>query len=257
MTQITLGVAVALPEAANEKCVFCGKQHQDEKAAGTENFDRDMTKLKNEGRSTTIEKGNRLSKYPSATMAPLVKWEKDINKTEGYKAAAHHCIALKCVSGHKMSGELKAAGYNPNNGNNCIWLPYSKPQFSRARAYNRPLQKHRGGHTDAYFKKVTKHVNFVLKLMKDKFCTNKKKGDKESLLRFIEDQEDAIWNGVANPMMSAYHLYNESYLDPYAPWGSFDYEKGLEPEDIKGKSTPQHDDDDAESDNKDDTEATV
>lgn len=254
MTQLGEGISVVIDKPGNEKCVFCKKDHQDTKKAGPAKFERDMTKLKNEGRAYTIE--NYSSRYPAIDIPPLVKWEKDITKTGGYKAAAHHCIALKCASKHELSGEFKAAGYDPNRGSNCSWLPYSQVQFSRARAYLKPLQKHRGGHTDAYFEKVDEHLDKITKLIKKKFCTDNKKAGKETMLNYLLLQEKDIWQGLADPGMNAYHLYNKSYLDPKAGWGTFDYEKGKTEGEVKGTPSPADDDNKAEKESKNDPETS-
>lgn len=250
MTQIGEAVAI-IPPGGKEKCVFCQKDHQEKKAAAKSTFDRDMTKLKKEGRAYSIE--NYSSYYPGANLPPLVEWEADILKTGGYKAAAHHCIALKTVSNHKISGELKEAGYNPNRGSNCSWLPYSQIQFSRARAYKKPMQKHRGGHTDAYFDKVLEHVDNVSKLIKNDFCDNEKTADKETLLRYMGLEEESIWRGLAKHKMRAYHLYNTSYLNPDAKWGEHDYEKGKTEHDVIGMPSTA-DDAKAENESSDDPE---
>jgi hypothetical protein len=257
MSQIGEGVSAILPDG-KEKCVFCDKEHQQDKAANSHTFQRNMDKLKKEGRSYTITSG-RVSRYPSEDLPPLVEWEKNITKTGGYKAAAHHCIALKSVSKHEMSGELKEGGYDPNGGNNCSWLPYSKVQFTRARAYNKPLQKHRGGHTEVYFDKVTEHLDKVALNVEDNFCSDNKKADKEILLRLMAVQENALWNGLANPRMQAYHLYNTSYLAPEKEWGTFDTEKKangdlIDKDEIIGAPSSIIDDDLAEKESENDPE---
>lgn len=232
MTQIGESVTVIVGSDATEKCVFCEKDHQDEKAAGPASFPRNMSKLKSEGRTETIGKDGRVARYPSSDRPPLVEWSRDISKVGGYKAAAHHCIALKTVSNHRISGELKEAGYDPNNGYNCIWLPYSQGQFVRARAYYKPLQKHRGGHTDQYFTTVKKHVDKIGDDVAKKFCTESKKASKERLLRYTQNAERWVWMGVASASDVAYHLYNTSYLDPTKPWGWYDEEKGRSRADV-------------------------
>jgi hypothetical protein len=217
-----------------------------------------MTKLKKEGREYTISHGDRANYYPAKTLPPLVDWQKDITKTGGYKAAAHHCIALKCISNHSISGELKDAGYDPNNGRNCSWLPYSKLQFSRARAYAMPLQKHRGGHTAAYFGKVSKHIDEISNLIEDKFCLEEQTPDKKTLLQYIGRKEDKIWKGIADPDQNAYHLYNTSYLDPTKPWGypfpGHNFEVGKSQLDVIGIPTPVADDEAAEKESEMDPE---
>lgn len=251
MTQLGELVSVIPPDGP-EQCIFCGSAHQDEKPADAHTFNRDMSKLKRDGR--TFCKESRSAYYPGEAMAPLVEWEQDIGKTGGYKAAAHHCIALKCASKHKLSGELKEAGYDPNRGENCCWLPYSQVQFSRARAYQKPLQKHRGGHTDAYFEKVDEHLDRVAKLVAGKFCMANLKASAEVLLMFLGAQEKSIWSGLATPHMGAYHLYNQSYLDPMAPWGTFDPEMGKTPQDVIKAGSPPLDDVAAEAASTDDPE---
>lgn len=250
MTQIGETVAI-IPSGGTEKCVFCQKNHQQEKAAGAHKFERDMDMLKKQGRTYSI--ANYADRYPGAHLPPLVEWQSDITHTGGYKAAAHHCIALKTASAHEISGELNEAGYNPNRGSNCSWLPYSKIQFSRARAYNKPLQKHRGGHTDAYFDKVLEHLDKVGKMIKNDFCDKDKTADKAILLEYMEIQEKAIWQGLAKHKMKAYHLYNTSYLDPDATWGTHEYEEGKTKQDVIG-SPSTIDDADAENESADDPE---
>lgn len=234
MTQIGELVAVAIDPAGNENCIFCGKDHQDDEPVDKHKFSRDMGKLKREGRQATTDLG-RSARYPDEEKPPLVEWSKDISKTGGYKAAAHHCIALKSVSDHEISGELNNAGYDPNQGSNCIWLPYSRVQFVRARAYHKALQKHRGGHTNEYFTTVEKHIDKVAENVAKIFCTQEKKADKERFLRFMNQQENRVWLGVASASFTPYHLYNNSFLDPKSPWGAFDEEKGKTPSDYLGE----------------------
>lgn len=252
MTQIGESIAV-IPPGGKEKCAFCGRDHQKEKAAEEHNFPRDMKTLKKEGRIYSIDKYS--SYYPGTGLPPLVEWEREITKTGGYKAAAHHCIALKTVSAHEISGELNDAGYDPNRGSNCSWLPYSTVQFSRARAYDRPLQKHRGGHAKTYFDKVLEHLDKVSKLVKAEFCYEEKTADKATLLYYMELQERRIWRGLANARMKAYHLYNNSYLDPDVPWGYYEQEKGKTKEDLIGMPSPP-DDEAAESESSEDPESS-
>jgi len=252
MTQIGESVSV-IPPSGKQKCVFCNEDHQKEKAAAKASFPRDMTKLKNEGRQYSRE--NYSSYYPDENKPPLVKWQKIITITGGYKAAAHHCIALKSVGNHEISGELKEADYNPNRGSNCCWLPYSSPQFSRARAYNKALQKHRGGHTNAYFTKVDKHIQKVSDLIEDNFCFEDKVVSKEILLEYMKIQEKMIWQGLASHVMEDYHLYNKSYLNPDAQWGAYDYEKGKTKNDVTKENTPLADDIQAESESENDSES--
>jgi len=251
MTQIGEGIAV-IPPGGKEKCCFCGKDHQEKKAAPKAEFPRNMSKLKSEGRTYSI--ANYSSSYPGVDKAPLIEWQSDINSTGGYKAAAHHCIALKCASKHEISGELKAAGYDPNRGSNCSWLPFSSLQFSRARAYNKALQKHSGGHTEAYFTKVDLHIDQVAKLIKNNFCDDDKQGSKDELLEYMLMQEKAIWNGLAKHKLKSYHLYNHSYLDPSAPWGAFPAEIGKTPEQLIDGGSVLLDDQAAEAENANDPE---
>lgn len=253
MTQIGEGVAVSIDSSGSKKCIFCGEDHQDEEPESPTTFGRDMNMLKKEGRKYTIE--NYSAYYPGTDKPPLVEWEQ--RSIYGYKAAAHHCIALCTLDNHPISGELKAAGYDPNRGSNCSWLPYSKLQFVRARAYNRPLQKHRGGHTKAYFDKVEIHVEKVVNKIEEKFCFINKKATKDKVLRYMENQEKAIWLGLANPVLKAYHLYNHSYLDPGKPWGAYEQEAGKTKSDVLGHLVDVEDDQKAESDSADDPENIV
>lgn len=234
MTQIGESVSVAIDSAGDKKCIFCGKDHQDEEPAPKHEFPRNMNTLKKEGRKATIDLG-RSARYPDEQKPPLVEWGKKITQTGGYKAAAHHCVALKSVSSHEISGELNNAGYDPNRGSNCIWLPYSRVQFIRARAYHKPLQKHRGGHTNQYFTTVGKHIDNVAENVAKFFCTADEKADKERLLRYMGQQENNLWLGVSSAKRNAYHLYNKSFLDPKADWGSYDEEKGKTPSDYLGE----------------------
>ncbi len=59
---------------------------------------------------------------------------------------------------------------------------------------------------------------------------------------------------LANSRQSAYHLNNNSYLDPDAEWGMYDYEKGKSEENIIVKFSPVDEDDNAEDIVKDDSE---
>jgi hypothetical protein len=252
MTQVGESVAVVMGGAGSEKCIFCNKDHQEESPAPSATFSRNMTTLKKEGRAYSV--ANYSAYYPGQDLPPLAEWSSDITKTGGYKSAAHHCIALKTASSHKLSGEFKEAGYDPNRGSNCCWLPYSQVQFSRARAYAKPLQKHRGGHTGAYFEKVEEHLDKVAKLVEQESCLVNEVPSKEDILMYLLLQEKAIWRGLITASMSAYHLYNTSYLNPMAPWGSFDSEKGKTPSDVIGTPDPADDDNAADNDSKDDPE---
>jgi hypothetical protein len=247
------GVAPPGAGGGTNKCIFCGKDHQEKKAAAKHNFPRDMSKLKREGRKFTIDEG-RSGRYPGDDKPPLIEWGKDLKKG-GYKAAAHHCVALKTASDHKISGELKAAGYDPNDGSNCIWLPYSRVQFIRARAEAKALQKHRGGHTGLYFTTVKKHIDKVADGIKKKFCTESEQATKEFLLRQMKTEEGAIWTGVASASQTAYQLYNESFLNPRADWGHYDEEKNKTPKQFLAASGGgTADDGAAEAENAEDPE---
>src|SRR5436189_6201269 len=103
-----------------------------------------------------------------------------------------------------MSGELHAAGYNPNEGSNCGWLPYSYEQFLRARAYGKALQKHRGGHTDSYFQTVAQHIETVAEMLTQKFCPAEGP-DKDTVVRYMKFQERRIWLGIASAKKSEFH----------------------------------------------------
>jgi len=256
MTQIGEAVAVIIA-GGEEKCAFCGKDHQKEEAAEKTTFKRNMTTLKKEGRAYSIE--NYSVFYPSEKLPPLVEWDKEPHKSltkGGYKAAAHHSIALCSLDNHAISGELKEAGYDPNRGSNCAWLPYSDSQFSRARAYDRPLQKHRGKHIAIYFTQVEMHLEKISSIVEKVFCNNNKTPSKEKVLYYMLLQEKAIWSRLKNPRKVEYHLYVESYLEPSltdAPWGTYEYEKDKNMHDLLGMAESS-DDDSAESDNKDDPE---
>ena len=109
MTQIGESVSLIVDTGGDkETCIFCESDHQDEAPAPAHNFGRDMSKLKREGRRETISLG-RSPHYPDEEKPPLVEWPKDITRIGGYKAAAHHCVALKTASAHRISGELKEA----------------------------------------------------------------------------------------------------------------------------------------------------
>ncbi|UCC71418.1 MAG: AHH domain-containing protein [Gemmatimonadota bacterium] len=249
MTQIGESVAI-IPPGGKQKCVFCEEGHQQEKAAGPHTFNRDMSKLKKEGRAYTVS-SEYIARYPSATMPPLVEWQRDI--TGGYKAAAHHCVALKTVSQHALSGELNEAGYDPNDGSNCIWLPYSRAQFIRARACGKALQKHRGGHTNEYFQTVARHLDDLQSNVEDKFCPEKQP-DKETVLRWIKIEESDIWNGIANVVHEGYHLYNQSYLNPNAPWGYYEEERNETAPEVLNQTIDPIDDKAAEEESAEDPE---
>lgn len=237
MTQIGESGTSALSGEGKQKCVFCDQDHQDEPKAPAHSFARDMPKLKSEGRQETIKLG-RSGRYPADNWPPLVEWEREI--TNGYKAAAHHCIALCSVNAHRISGELHQAGYDPNNGSNCIWLPYSDLQFVRARAYSKPLQKHRGGHTDAYFSMVDRRLDYISSKIAAKFCNDNTKIDKELLLKYVKIEENVIWLGIASAKNPVYYLYNKSFLSPSSDWGTYEKELNItKPQFLKTETTEQ------------------
>jgi hypothetical protein len=78
VTQIGEPTSVSISSDGKEECIFCGKKHQNEKPAPSHAFERNMNKLKSEGRSYTIE--NYSSRYPSENQPPLVEWQSDIHK---------------------------------------------------------------------------------------------------------------------------------------------------------------------------------
>lgn len=236
-TQVTI---ISIEVGQGKECVFCGKSHQDEDPLEKFTFKRNMQKLKNEGRSVTIA-GSRAMRYPGEDKPPLTDWKSDpLLKSGGYKAAAHHCIALSTLSDHEISGELHAAGYDPNNGNNCIWLPYNQEQFMRARAYGpfRGMQKHRGKHAGTYFEMVKSHLGRVTQLVELGFCKHQRKVSKGRLLRYMRYTENNLWGHVANATDTAYFLYTESsFLDPRPPWGAYPEEEGITETEYLGADT--------------------
>lgn len=252
MTQVGESVTVFIPEDQGpEKCVFCEKDHDNEKPS-THTFPRDMSKLKREGRDFCKQK--RLSRYVSMDAPPLVEWGPDI--TIGFKAAAHHCIALETISKHRISGKAKKAGYDPNRGSNCVWLPYNRNQFSRARAHGKPLQKHSGGHLDGYFKTVETFLEQVAGKVIREFCTQSKGLDKASFDRYMLGIEGQIWVGVSRAVQDKYRLHGDGvFQDCNAEWGTFDEENGLTRASFlksSGSGTPK--DNSAESSSSDDPE---
>jgi hypothetical protein len=241
------------------ECVFCGKKHQDEAAAEPYKFKKSMKTLKENGRKISQTIFSRLIAYPQQNIPPLVEWSSNSNLTSigGYKAAAHHCIAFSKIDNHKISGELHKAGYDPNGGYNCIWLPYSRKQFIRARAYGKGLQKHRGGHTKQYFITVEKHIDRISDNVKKKFCFSDKKVSKALLIKYISLQEQSLWRGVASAKIPAYQLYNNSFLDPNVDWGTYNEEKDITKDEYLGIEIPFSDDDAAEQESKEDPETVV
>lgn len=249
MTQIALGVSIDIPSTDNpEECVFCGQKHQDEKPADPVDFlsSKSTKNLKSNGQAYIL--GNHSTYYHDSSKPPLVDWQKDILSTGGFKAAAHHCMATKVMHKHKISGELKQAGYDPDRGSNCILLPYSNKQFSRARAMSlaKPLQKHSGGHTNEYYKQVDKHLKKISQNIEKRFCPNKKV-DNETILRWMRIEESRIFNALIRIPKKAYQLHNDAFLDPRAKWGTHNDEQKyttdgylLEKEDYQVESQAEH-----------------
>jgi len=95
------------------------------------------------------------------------------------------------------------------------------------------LQKHSGGHLDSYFDKVGLHVEEVGESIAVEFCASQKKADKESVLRYMEVQEKAVFNGIENLVNNAYKLLGDAFLDPNADWGSNSWENMSEPDYLK------------------------
>lgn len=224
------------PAEGDKLCIFCEEKHQDEERdAVAHEFKKEMSGFKVRGRAYTRE-SNRRHLYPELDLPPLVEWAgKDIIEIGGYKAAAHHCIAFKTLNAHKLVNEIYASGYDPNRGENCIWLPYSRPQFLRARAYNRGLQKHQGGHSGEYYALIERHLNHVQDRVKSAFCAQRIKCPRNRFLMFLTLREDEIWWSVALVSKTGYRLYADAYLDCSVPWGSFDEEKGGKNKFLKAK----------------------
>jgi len=84
------------------------------------------------------------------------------------------------------------------------------------------------------------------------FCFFKKL-EKEDLIELVTNLENLLWKGLTRKceILDKYKLYNESFINPYSPWGSDKenpYEKNT-PEELL-KLTLQENDFEAETDQK-------
>lgn len=133
---------------------------------------------------------------------------------KGYPNQAHHCISCSVIQQHsesKLAKLVVQAGYDVNNGKNCIFLP---AKFGHMRRNNE--QRHRGGHWDTYYKYVGKQLDPLYTEYKDKDPCKDEEARKE-ILEWLIDIERTIYNDLDQKKSWLYDwselLYNEDYRE--------------------------------------------
>jgi hypothetical protein len=109
-----------------------------------------------------------------------------------YPVEAHHAISCSVVQKHAIAQKAIDAGYNVNNGKNCIYLPACFGHMMRDK-----LQRHKGGHFDAYYKKVKEGLDDVWKKNKSKDPCDPT--DRKSILSGLENLQSDIKKKLSGP----------------------------------------------------------
>ncbi len=204
MTQIGEGIAVALQRLEEDKCVFCGKKHEERK--------KDKIKPTNWKRKGIAGVGgNFVAKkktiYPGGISPPAA-----------YRSEGHHCLAFSSfiVDARKspkdrfaaLNHYLKEKDHDPNNPNNCIDLPGRKKkgegkeanyyEFEIAVKAGFPLQLHIGGHAKEFLMQSSLMLRDLVNEIKDAGICKGPDGDfKQELLDGVIEFEDEAFKLTA------------------------------------------------------------
>jgi len=208
MTQIGEGIAVTQIRLDEDKCVFCGGNH--------ENVKLDVIKPTGWKREDISGVGGRFSSqkmgiYPDGKSPP-----------DSYRSEGHHCLAFSSfVIGAQekpknprdrfaaLNHYLKEKNYSPNNINNTIDLPGRKKnedtdghaqykEYEKSVKEGKPLQLHIGGHVDKFM--IASNLlldNLVAAFKENSLCSNPDDEFKNKLLEKIGKAEDKAFKKTA------------------------------------------------------------
>lgn len=201
-----ISVATSHEWKDDDKCVFCGKKHANQKEDKIEPTDWQRENISGVGDEHASYK---LSLYPDNQSPPAA-----------YKAEGHHCVAFSSFIKEAKKNPrdyfapvnhyLKEKGYNPNNKNNTIDLPGRKAEdegddktafknFEKAILAGKPMQLHIGGHKSDLMDASDALVQDLYNLMsRSELCELDKEEWKDELLAQAKRNENKAFDKTAS-----------------------------------------------------------
>jgi len=197
-------VAMAALWRAENKCVFCGKNHPESKKDEIKSTGWKRAQIKGVGDHFAADK---LRLYPSGQSPPTL-----------YRSEGHHCVAFSSFIKKEtidriapLNYYLKDKGYDPNNKNNTIDLPGRKARDddspeAQFKEYEKaviegkkPMQLHIGGHGSDLMAASHNLVQDVYNLMKHpSMCEDPDQGKwKDKMLQAMKCKEDKAFKRTA------------------------------------------------------------
>lgn len=158
----------------------CEKRAQTGSGARLGNFGKKVTDR------TSIFQGRRGAKRPEFALARAKIGKAAPSPTEsvGYKVQAHHMICKKCYLKDDYFEFASNAGWDIDNGRNCILLP----KYCGYMMWEE-LQFHKSGHWDTYYQFVeAKLTNIVSGYTKKDFCDLDKMKELHGKFHSLEDK---------------------------------------------------------------------
>lgn len=205
MTEIGEGIAVTFVRLEQDTCVFCGKNHPEQKQDEIKPSGWKREEIKGVGGNFASQKKGL---YPGGTSPPTA-----------YRSEGHHCLAFSAfiVDARKapkdrfatLNHYLKEKGYTPNNPNNTIDLPGRKSkgdtdehanfkEFEKAVLAKKPLQLHIGGHTKEFLMQSNMMLQDLMNSSKRrKLCEKPDDEFKNKLKEKIIKKEDIAFKKTA------------------------------------------------------------
>lgn len=206
MPEIGEGIGVALARLSEDKCVICGKKHDQKKQDQITPTGWTRSAIAGVGGNFS---GDKLKIYPASISPPTT-----------YRSEGHHCLAFSAFivdarTNPKdrfaaMNHYLKAASYDPNNKNNVIDLPGRKKEgdtdehanfkeFEKAALAGKPLQLHIGGHAKEFLGLSSKRLLRALRMIQDSgMCEEPDDSFKQHLKEEVVKAEDEAFKLTAN-----------------------------------------------------------
>ena len=206
MTDIGEAISIALIRLEEDKCVFCGEQHQKRKKDEIKPTGWKRAAISGVGGNFAAKKK---AMYPDNTSPP-----------SAYRAEGHHCLAFSSFIVDARTAPkdrfaalnhyLKEKGYDPNNENNTIDLPGRKQdgdnddhaqfkEFEKAVLAGKPLQLHIGGHGKDFMMASTLEIRDLVNVVKKAgLCKLPDDSFKQQLLDGIIVAEDSAFKLTAS-----------------------------------------------------------
>ena len=206
MTEIGEGVAITTIRLEEDKCVFCGKNHPEQKEDEIQPTGWKREKISGVGGNFLNQKKEL---YPQNTSPP-----------SAYRSEGHHCLAFSAfIVDARTSPKdrfaalnhyLKEKGYSPNNPNNTIDLPGRRKQgdtdkhaqfkeFEKAFLESKPLQLHIGGHVKEFLMQSNLMLQDVVNSAKRrKLCEKPDDAFKDKLKEKVIKKEDIAFKKTAS-----------------------------------------------------------